>query len=74
VGNAKCGIRIGTSYNDAGNFAMWGCWSHVSLDGADGNLIRDYVPAQRMSDNAVGFYDRVEKTFQTSEGSEAFVA
>ena len=74
VGNAKCGIRIGTSYNDAGNFAIWGCWSHVSLDGADGNLIRDYVPAQRMSDNAVGFYDRVEKTFQTSEGTEAFVA
>ena len=74
VGNAQCGIRIGTTYNDAGSAAMWGCWSHVSFDGADGNLIRDYIPVQRMSDNAVGFYDRVEKTFQTSEGTEAFVA
>ena len=74
VGNAQCGIRIGTTYNDAGSVAMWGCWSHVSFDGADGNLIRDYVPAQRASDNAVGFYDRVENNFQTSEGSEAFVA
>ena len=74
VGNAKCGIRIGTTYNDAGNYAMWGCWSHVSLDGADGNLIRDYVPVQRTSDNAVGFFDRVDNIFQASEGSEAFVA
>ena len=73
VGNAQCGIRIGTTYNDAGSVAMWGCWSHVSFDGADGSLIRDYIPAQRMSDNAVGFYDRVEKNFQTSEGAEAFV-
>ena len=74
VGNAKCGIRIGTTYDDAGNFALWGCWSHVSFDGADGNKIRDYIPVQRASDNAVGFYDRVEKNFQPSEGSEAFVA
>jgi len=74
VGNAKSGIRIGTSYDDAGKDAMYGWWSHVSLDGADGNLIRDYIPAQRTSDNAVGFYDRVGNTFQTSEGSDAFVA
>ena len=74
VGNARCGIRIGTSYDDAGKDAMYGWWSHVSFDGADGNLIRDYIPVQRTSDSAVGFYDRVEKTFQTSEGSDAFVA
>ena len=74
VGNARCGIRIGTSYDDAGKDAMYGWWSHVSFDGAYGNLIRDYIPVQRTSDSAVGFYDRVEKTFQTSEGSDAFVA
>ena len=74
VGNAGCGIRIGTSYDDAGKDAMYGWWSHVSFDGADGNLIRDYIPVQRATDNAVGFYDRVGKTFQTSEGSDAFVA
>ena len=74
VGNAKCGIRIGTTYNDAGKDAMYGWWSHVSFDGADGNLIRDYIPVQRTSDNAVGFYDRVDNIFQISEGSDAFVA
>lgn len=74
VGNARCGIRIGTTYDDAGKNAMYGWWSHVSFDGADGNMIRDYIPVQRTSDNAVGFYDRVGKTFQTSEGSVEFVA
>ena len=74
VGNARCGIRIGTTYDDAGKDALYGWWSHVSFDGADGNMIRDYIPAQRATDNAVGFYDRVDNVFQTSEGSEAFVA
>ena len=74
VGNAQCGIRIGTSRDAAGKDAMYGWWSHVSLDDANGNLIRDYIPVKRTSDDAVGFYDRVEKIFKTSEGSVAFVA
>ena len=74
VGNAKCGIRIGTTRDAAGKDALYGWWSHVSLDGADGNKIRDYIPVQRTADNAVGFFDRVGNTFQTSEGSVAFVA
>ena len=74
VGNARSEICIGTTYDDAGKEALYGWWSHVSLDGADGNMIRDYIPAKRATDNAIGFYDRVENVFQTSDGSVAFDA
>lgn len=74
VGDAKCGIRIGTTYNDAGSAAMWGCWSHVSFDGADGGRILDYIPVKRASDNAVGFWDRVTKRFMARSGSGGFTA
>ena len=74
VGNANLGIRIGTSQADAGKKAMFGWWTHVSFDGADGSMIRDYVPARRVADNVVGFYDKVSRTFTSSESSDAFVA
>ncbi|MBO4286590.1 MAG: hypothetical protein J5985_00295 [Kiritimatiellae bacterium] len=74
VGNAGLGIRIGTSQVDAGNKAMYGWWSHVSFDGVDGSLIRDYIPVQRMTDNVVGFFDRVSNTFASSAGADAFAA
>ena len=38
VGNAQCGIRIGTSRDAAGKDAMYGWWSHVSLDDARNSL------------------------------------
>ena len=74
VGNADLGIRIGTSRADEGNKAMYGWWTHVSFDGADGSRIRDYIPVKRVTDNAVGFYDKVSKTFKSSESTDAFVA
>ena len=36
-------------------------------------LVRDYVPAKRLSDNAVGFYDKVNNTFSPSATETAFV-
>lgn len=39
----------------------------------DGALVRNYVPCYRKSDNAVGFYDTVGKTFEQSTGPLAFV-
>jgi hypothetical protein len=53
---------------------MYGWWSHVSLDDEDGNRILDYIPAQRVSDNKVGFYDRATKSFVTSSGTGNFTA
>lgn len=39
-----------------------------------GSLARDYRPCIRVSDNVAGFYDVVNSTFNTSTGTEAFIA
>jgi len=76
---ASCGtdginMVIGTSYNNIGIQSMYGFWSHVSFDDADGNKIRDYIPVQRTTDNKVGFFDRVTGSFKVSDGATAFTA
>lgn len=41
---------------------------------SQGTLIRDYIPAVRLSDNKAGFYDLVNHTFNPSIGTAEFVA
>ena len=41
---------------------VYGWWSYVQFDDADGNLILDYVPVQR-GDGTVGFWDKVTSQF-----------
>ena len=71
--NAIYNMNIGRSAHDA-NLVMYGWWSHVSLDDEGGNRIRDYIPAQRVADGKVGFYDRATKSFVTSSGTGNFTA
>lgn len=40
----------------------------------NGTMKRDYVPAKRMSDGAVGLYDKVEEKFYANAGTGAFAA
>jgi len=40
----------------------------------NGTLIRDYVPAKRNSDNAIGMYDTVNDTFYPNAGTGTFTA
>jgi len=40
----------------------------------DGNKVREFVPCYRKSDNKIGLYDLVSKTFFTNSGSGTFVA
>jgi hypothetical protein len=40
----------------------------------NGTLVRYLIPAKRNSDNVVGMYDTVSKTFFTNAGSGAFIA
>lgn len=40
----------------------------------DGVLVRDFVPAKRLSDNAIGLYDNVEKKFYANAGTGTFTA
>jgi hypothetical protein len=39
-----------------------------------GTLVRDFIPAKRNSDGAVGMYDRVNSKFYTHSGSGSFIA
>lgn len=48
-------------------------YSFQILDG-NGNLVRDYYPAQRHSDDKIGLYDAVTKSFYTNDGDEDFIA
>ena len=52
-----------------------GSWTLYSMQiKKDGVLVRDYMPARRESDGAVGLYDRATDVFYTNQGSGEFVA
>lgn len=57
-------FRVGNTYQPAGmrmySFRMWD---------SDGTLLRNFVPAERNSDHAIGVYDMVSKTFITPNGT-----
>ncbi len=44
------------------------------IDTTTGEVTRDYVPVRRLSDSAIGLYDRAHATFYGSDGSDPFVA
>lgn len=69
----RCGHNKDAT-NANSSYAIFGWWSHVSLEDADGNNLIDYIPVQRVSDNKVGFYDRASLSFVTSSGSGTFTA
>ncbi len=50
----------------------FGWWYYLKFYGQDGKLILDYVPVRRSSDNVVGFFDRVGKTFVMPSGGGSF--
>ena len=70
VGTSGNKMFVGTSYIDKDVRAMCGWWSHVSFDDANGDKIIDYIPVKRVSDNVVGFYDRVSSSFKTSSNPD----
>ena len=39
----------------------------------DGILVRDFVPCYRITDNAIGLFDKVNKVFYTNSGSGSFL-
>ncbi len=44
------------------------------IDTTTGEVTRDYVPVRRLSDSAIGLYDRAHATFYGSDGSDPFAA
>ncbi len=45
-----------------------------TIKSANGTLQRDFVPARRLSDNAIGLFDRVHGIFYTNAGAGTFLA
>lgn len=41
---------------------------------ANSTLVRDFIPAKRKSDGAIGLYDKVNETFYANSGTGSFVA
>ena len=74
----------------SGANSMWiagmnqgGSSSSICVDGVtfyyvqvfdNGTMVRDYVPAKRDSDEAIGMYDRLSGTFYENQGTGAFIA
>lgn len=51
-------------------YKLW----YLKISDANGTLVRDYVPAKRIADSAIGLYDRVEKKFYENAGTGVFTA
>ena len=72
VGETAANIYLGR-YAASGRY-HYGWWSYVRFDDASGTAILDFIPAQRITDGKVGFYDRATGRFVASSGSGAFNA
>lgn len=51
-------------------YKLW----YLKISDANSKPVRDYVPAKRIADSAIGLYDRVEKKFYENAGTGAFAA
>jgi len=74
IGLRGARVRLNTKNPSSAADHAYGWWYYLRIYGADGLARIDYVPAQRTSDNLVGFYDQVEKRFITPTGGGAFGA
>ena len=57
-------VCFGDAWSD-GAHSISADWGEVSFYGADDVLLAHYAPCKRISDNEVGFYETVSKTFAT---------
>ena len=57
-----------------GNYFFQGKVFSCRLYDGDNNLIRNFIPAKRKSDNVLGLYDLVNRVFYTNSGSGSFTA
>lgn len=78
TGSTISGITDPTYFNNvygAGTLYMGGVTDYRSfVISRNGAPVLDFVPCYRISDNAVGMYDMVSRTFFTNYGSGTFTA
>lgn len=72
----KCSVNMYLFAVNTANSAV--LWSNLKLYSCqiydNGTLKLDFVPAKRVSDNVIGMYDMVSKTFFTNAGTGVFTA
>lgn len=87
INNTTKSYTNSASVDQLGNFLI-GTFNNVTTPYANGFvgyihecklysndvLIRDFIPVKRISDNVVGMYDIVTKTFFTNAGTDSFIA
>lgn len=54
------------------NEGWWAC-KYFKIYNISGALVRDFIPCYRKSDNEIGLYDLVTKTFFTNQGTGTFL-
>lgn len=64
---------LGLNHNGQVKFNVKGARIYSLNFSENGTLIRDYIPARRLSDNKVGLYDKVGKKFYISATSVNFI-
>ena len=63
-------FKCDSPYSALGEFRLYA----MKIGTDAGETLRDFVPARRMNDKAVGLYDRVTKRFFANDGTGAFLA
>ena len=65
-------FAIGQSASTVASYSSAKCYSASIL--VNDVLVRNYIPAKRISDSAIGLYDLVSNVFYTNAGTGTFVA
>ena len=62
-------------FKGSSNFSNYGKYRCYSFEIKENNtLVRNFIPAKRLTDNAIGMYDTVTNTFFTNAGTGEFIA
>ena len=72
--NATIGIFNTPTYTTGDNIGIGKVYSFMIKDNLSNSVVRDMIPAKRNSDNVVGMWDTVSKTFFTNAGTGSFIA
>lgn len=62
------------NFDDATDMGSGGRLYECKLYDHNDVLVREYIPVKRLSDNAIGLYDKVESKFYSNSGTGVFTA
>ena len=72
TGNNSKTLYLGAAHNTQNTGFIGNIYYFKMWDAPNNNVIAEYVPCYRKSDNVIGFWDTVTETFFTNSGPVAF--